>query len=362
MSSVSAVHGSSDFSLGPVLGGSSLGKTPVDKSSPPKLPDLPRTVEFIEGRGGQSVSFEVFPDLVLAPTSQATTTAKRLFGDNGEFEILELLGTGGMGNVYKARDTRTDNIVAIKICIRTDQKALARTEREGEISRLKHSNILRTIGSGSHQGHNYIVMELANGGTLKDRIDLKRLPLSGSELNQSLVILFYILDALIHSHSKGVVHRDIKPGNILFLNDVPKLADFGMATDVGESVNLTVTGDGIGTPSYMAPEQVVNAKKADARSDLYSIGAIMYELLTGHPPFTGTSATEVMNKVLYEKHLPLGEQVPSKLATIVNKLLDKDPKRRYESAEYLQRELLEYLTNKPMIKGPRSLRSNRTAA
>src|SRR5512137_2441323 len=203
------------------------------------------------------------------------------------YHILESLGEGGMASVYKAFDTRLERDVAVKI-IRTDmfipavlQQVLKRFEREAKsLAKLSHPNIVSIIDYGEHEGVPYLVMEYLPGGSLKDRLSGQHMP-----WQDSFQLLLPIARALQFSHQQRIIHRDVKPSNILItLSDEPMLSDFGIARILESegSTALTGTGVGIGTPEYMAPEQWTG--EASPQSDMYSLGVVTYEMLTGRKP------------------------------------------------------------------------------
>src|SRR5215475_2422275 len=216
----------------------------------------------------------------------------------GPYEILSSLGAGGMGEVYKARDTRLDRTIAIKVlpphtAERPDVRQ--RFEREARVvSALNHPHICTLYDIGQEGGRDYLVMEYLNGETLADRLRRGALP-----LNETLRTASEVADALDRAHRTGIVHRDLKPGNIMLTKDGAKVLDFGLAKMRAQSAGAAVsggsvmqtltsplTGEGaiVGTLQYMAPEQL-EGQEADARSDIFSFGAVLYEMATGHRPF-----------------------------------------------------------------------------
>jgi len=255
----------------------------------------------------------------------------------GKYEIQSILGQGAMGIVYKGFDPNIERTVAIKT-IRKDAitakemaPLLARFKREAQAAgRLTHPGIVTVYEYGEEEDTAYIAMEFVCGRELKDFLDNnERFP-----LNTVFNIISQLLDALAYSHAQGVVHRDIKPGNILLLSTGQiKVTDFGIARI--ESSTLTQFGDVIGTPSYMSPEQFAG-QQVDRRSDLFSTGVILYHLLTGEKPFPGNSMTTIMHRVINTDPplvSDLNFQVPSFLDAVVLKALAKKPDQRYQSAE-----------------------------
>ena len=260
----------------------------------------------------------------------------------GRYHIIEQLGEGGMAIVYKAYDTHLENEVAIKV-IRTDNippKALNRTLKRFQIeskkmSQLTHQNIVSVLDYGEYNGNPYLVMRYLPGGTLKKFLNK---PVSWQE---AVRLLKPIAEALSYAHSKGLVHRDIKPSNILITESGdPILTDFGIAKILSseETLDLTTTGIGVGTPEYMAPEQA-EGKAIDERADVYSLGVVFYELVTGRKPFIADTPMAVIVK---QMHDPLPDirqfvkDLPIDIEHIIIKCLEKEPENRYTSMEELK--------------------------
>ena len=252
----------------------------------------------------------------------------------GRYHILEQLGEGGMATVYKAYDTRLERDVAVKI-IRTDQFApamleriLKRFEREAKaLARLTHPNIVSVIDYGEHDGAPYLVMPYLPGGTLKQRLG-KPMP-----WQEAVRILLPIAQALEYAHEENIVHRDIKPSNILLTQKgQPMLSDFGIAKilESGETATLTGTGVGVGTPEYMAPEQWTG--QAGPQSDLYSLGVVLYELVTGRKPYTADTPAAILLKQATEPLPRPGQFVrslPDTVEKALLKALAKKPEDRF---------------------------------
>ena len=276
----------------------------------------------------------------------------------GPYTIMEPLGAGGMGEVYKAHDERLGRDVAIKFLSRRmadDAASLERFEREARAaSALNHPNICTVHDVGESQGRRYIVMELLEGQSLKERI--ARGPLSIQELAS---IASQVCAALRAAHEKGIVHRDLKPANI-FVTETGqvKVLDFGLAKREAEmskpgfqfdgaihSFTLTAAGTIMGTLAYMSPEQAVGAD-VDARSDLFSLGVVLYEMATSRAPFRGKTAAGILGSILSEppqKPSALNAEAPAKLDRVVLKALEKNPANRYASAAELSADLDEWL-------------------
>jgi predicted Ser/Thr protein kinase len=245
----------------------------------------------------------------------------------GPYEILAPIGAGGMGEVYKARDTRLDRVVALKI---SKQEFSQRFEREARaIAALNHSHICQLYDVGP----NYLVMELVEGQPLKG-------PLA---VDKALVYAAQILDALEAAHKKGIIHRDLKPANILLTRQSIKLLDFGLAkpgttlkeTDATVTSALSGQGQIIGTLQYMSPEQL-QGKDADARSDLFAFGCVLYEMLTGKRAFDGSSAASVIAAIMEREAPSVASVAPAALDRIVHRSLAKDPDERWQTARDLR--------------------------
>jgi serine/threonine protein kinase len=270
----------------------------------------------------------------------------------GPYEILSALGAGGMGEVYRARDTRLDRSVAVKILpvhLSADSSAKARFEREAKtVSALNHPNICSLFDVGSQNGTEFLVMECIEGESLAQRIAKGALA-----TDQVIRIGTEIADALDKAHRSGVVHRDLKPGNIMLTKSGAKLLDFGLAkpaispvsgvtiTNVAASSPVTEQGTIVGTFQYMSPEQV-EGKELDGRSDIFSLGAVLYEALTGQRAFEGKSQLSIASAILEREPAPISSikpLAPRSLDHIIRRCLAKDPDDRWQSARDLALEL-----------------------
>jgi Tol biopolymer transport system component/predicted Ser/Thr protein kinase len=271
----------------------------------------------------------------------------------GPYEILSAIGAGGMGEVYKARDTRLDRIVAIKVLpahLADRAELRERFEREAKtIASLNHPHICTLYDTGHQDGIDFLVMEYLEGETLAQRLVKGSLP-----LEQVLQYAIEIADALDKAHRKGVTHRDLKPGNIMLTKSGTKLLDFGLAKLKQEiapaipdsqlpTMKSAITGEGtiLGTLQYMAPEQV-EAKEVDARTDIFAFGAVVYEMATGKKAFEGKTSASVMAKILEAEPpsmVSLQPMTPPALDRVVKKCLAKEPEKRWQVASDLCDEL-----------------------
>jgi len=274
-------------------------------------------------------------------------------GDSlAQFEILTQIGVGGMGEVYRARDTVLDRQVAIKILpeqLSSDPDREARFQREAKaISSLNHPAICTLYDVGHQDNIDYIIMEYLEGETLAEKLEQGPL-----EIPKALDIAVRIADALDSAHRMGLIHRDIKPGNVMLIKNRVKLLDFGLAkaclksesqgADAGATRTAEVSNVGkiIGTLNYMSPEQV-EGKEADQRSDIFAFGALLYEMLTGQKAFEGESPSNVIASILKEQPRPVSDLmtiVPAGLSRLVDKCLKKNPDERWQSASDLADEI-----------------------
>ena len=238
-----------------------------------------------------------------------------------------------MGIVYRALDTKLNRPVAIKFLSShlADAASRRRFQREAQMaSSLNHPHILTVYDAGEIEGRQYIVTEFIDGGTLKSW--------SGN-WRQAVELLTGVADGLATAHAAGILHRDIKPANILVTKSgYAKLADFGLARFSPDGYRedgtktATLTGMILGTVPYMSPEQA-SGRKTDARSDIFSFGVVLYEVLAGHRPFRGETNLDIMQAIVREAPAPLSEEIPAPLRAIVEKALEKDPASRYQSMQ-----------------------------
>jgi serine/threonine-protein kinase len=271
------------------------------------------------------------------------------------YELEAVLGHGGMGAVYKARHLRLNRVVALKMALAgvyaspDDRK---RFQREAEaVAGLRHPNVVQIYDVGDSDGLPYFTMEFVDGGSLAAKLAATPQP-----ARQAAEMMTALAGAMEAAHRGGIVHRDLKPGNVLLTSDgAPKVSDFGLARRLDEA-GLTRTGVPVGTPSYMAPEQARGNKDAvGPAADIYALGAILYELLTGRPPFRAETAAETVQQVIYQEPASpsrLNAKVPRDLETICLKCLRKEPERRYASATVLADDLRRFLEGRPIQARP----------
>src|SRR5262245_23553727 len=273
----------------------------------------------------------------------------------GPYEIVAHVGAGGMGEVYRAKDTRLDRTVAIKILpshLSSNSDLKQRFERESRaISKLTHPHICALHDVGSQDGTEFLVMEFLEGETLAQRLSKGALP-----SDQMLRYAIQIADALDKAHRQGITHRDLKPGNIMLTKSGVKLLDFGLAklqsaglsndhSNVSalytEARDITKEGTILGTVQYMSPEQL-EGKESDARADIFAFGSVLYEMATGKRAFTGNSQASVMSSILKDEPPPISQVqplAPASLDRIVKTCLEKDPDDRWQNAHDLMKEL-----------------------
>jgi tetratricopeptide (TPR) repeat protein len=324
------------------------------------------------------------PTIDLTPAAEAPTLTR--IGSDGApreapaqfappgYEVLSELGRGGMGVVYKARQKSLNRLVALKVILGaghagSDQLSRFRAEAT-TAAQLQHPNIVQVFEIGEHDGQPYFSLELVEGGSLADRLKGEpQPPRDAAELVRTIAL------AVHHAHERGVVHRDLKPANILLSskfqvpsskseanlelgtwNLEPKVADFGLAKQQSVASHLTQSGAILGTPSYMAPEQAAGDGKAvGPATDVYALGAILYEALTGRPPFRAASAMDTVMQVLKEDPVPpsrLQPKLPRDIETICLKCLAKNPEQRYASAAALADDLGRFLAGELILARP----------
>jgi serine/threonine-protein kinase len=292
------------------------------------------------------------PDAEARATRQVGADLPRIPG----YEVLSILGRGGMGIVYKARQLRLKRVVALKMLLAGEfasRQERTRFLHEAEaVASLRHANLVQVFDVGDYEGRPYFTMEYVEGGSLAQVLHGTPQP-----ARPAAALLATLAEAVQVAHQGGIVHRDLKPANILVTADgTPKIADFGLARHFDGGPALTLSGARLGTPSYMAPEQAIGKPgTVGPAADIYALGALLYELLTGRPPFRGETAVETERQVIAEEPVPPGRlnaKVPRDLETICLKCLAKAPERRYASAGALAEDLQHFQRGEPIAARP----------
>ncbi len=287
-----------------------------------------------------------------------------LLGTLGEYDILEVIGQGGMGIVFRASDAKLNRIVAIKVMspfFASNPNARKRFLREAQAAAaISHPHIV-TIHAVDEEKLPYLVMECVHGQSLQEKLN----KVGSLEITEILRIGSQIAEGLAAAHKQGLIHRDIKPANILLENGVErvKITDFGLARAVDDAT-ITKTGEVSGTPQYMSPEQATGSR-VDQRSDLFSLGAVLYAICTGRSPFRASNLAAVVRRVCDDTPRPIEEtnpEIPFWLIDIINQLLEKDPDARIQTAEELAERLNQNLANTQQpIQQPKPIRQPATA-
>ena len=312
---------------------------------------------FVPPAGGGEPDATVVPDAAAAPAAPDATVVgggataavgqtqavktpggKKKVKRIGEFALLKKLGAGGMGDVYLARQTTLDRKIALKTLKPDLAKRgdfVARFMREARsMGRLDHPNVVRIYGADTVEiagkPFAYAAIEYVDGRSMQDWMD----ELGSLSVPDAVAVTLTVADALRHAHDLNMIHRDVKPDNILLTSKgVVKVADFGLAKAIDEDQSLTQSGVGMGTPLYMAPEQARNAKHVDARSDVYALGATLYYFLTGDLPFRGESTIELLQAKeagRFESARKKNTAIPERLDFVLDRMMARDPDRRYE--------------------------------
>lgn len=293
----------------------------------------------------------------LGAHDTAVTQPPKVGGSFGDYDLLAEVARGGMGLVYKARQRSLNRVVALKMVLGTG--CSAQTDRDRflvearAVARLNHPHVVPIYEVGEHEGHPYFTMEFFAGGSLRERIE-------GLRGNQRALaqLMATIARAVEHAHRRGILHRDLKPGNVLLdERGQPHVTDFGLAKRLDEESDLTQAGAIVGTPSYMAPEQANAQNDLTTAVDVYGLGALLYHLLTGRPPFKESTPLEtMMAAVSREPQRPrkLASGIDPDLESICLKCLEKEPLARYRSADALADDLERWLEGKPIQTRPAS--------
>lgn len=282
----------------------------------------------------------------------------------GPYRLGRLLGAGGMGEVYEARDGRTGNRVAVKVLIEGGAERARRLAREAQLAgALDHPNICRVYETGEDEAGPYVAMELLEGRVLADVVSE-----GGVDTTSVVSIALQVAEAIAHAHARGIVHRDLKTANVIVTRDGPvKVLDFGLARRLPQGVerevsaaSLTEAGTIAGTLSCLAPE-VLRGARADARSDVWAFGIVLHELVTGRLPFEGRTPFELTSAVLYEPPQPLPRQTPAGLQAIRDNCLAKDPAMRYQTGEEILADLRAFQAGARIVRRNRRRRPVRAA-
>ena len=271
----------------------------------------------------------------------------------GDFELIRQLGKGGMGEVYLARQVSLDRTVAIKTLHRqfaSQEQFVKRFLREARsMAKLDHPNIVRVFAADTHKGLHFAAIEYIDGRSIQDWLDV----LGHLSVGDALHVAIVCAEALSHAHEAQMVHRDVKPDNILVTSKgLVKVADFGLAKATDEDVSMTASGAGLGTPLYMAPEQAKNAKHVDQRSDIYALGATLYHMVTGDLPFMGETALELVKAKeigRFKSTRQINREVPDRLDLMIAKMLQKAPKHRYGNCAEVAKDLVSLGKDNPSL-------------
>jgi WD40 repeat protein len=320
--------------------------TPTEAGHPKQEADTSGATVLV-GDGGERKPGAAPSDMTAefaSPGTRAASVVPVALPDIPGFQVQAELGRGGMGVVYKAIEIKLNRVVAVKMILaggHASGPALLRFLGEAKaIAQLRHPNIVQLFEAGQHQGLSYFTLEYVEGGNLARRINGHPMP-----LRDAVRLLIQLARGIHYAHQCGIVHRDLKPANVLLEGDTPKITDFGLAKRIEGGSDLTASGAIMGTPSYMAPEQAESGKTKrpiTTAADIYSLGAILFETMTGRPPFRADSAIDTILQVLsHEPPAPrkFNNRIDRDLETICLKCLEKEPAKRYGSAEALADDL-----------------------
>jgi eukaryotic-like serine/threonine-protein kinase len=314
-------------------------------------PGQPKGLCFTCALKGSLELVDTVPSTGPSPASLSPTESKNF----GDYELLEEIARGGMGIVYRARQKSLDRTVAVKMILSgqfAGKEEVLRFRAEAEsAAKLQHPHIVRIHETGECDGQPYFSMDYVAGGNLAALVREKPLP-----AKRAAGYVKTITEAIHYAHEQGILHRDLKPSNVLIDRaDQPHVADFGLAKRMTRESFLTVTGDVMGSPNFMPPEQAGAKTKAGRYSDVYGLGAILFYLVTGRPPFVAENVAETLHHVLNTEPVSprlLNPSVPQDIATICLKCLEKEPAKRYQAARELAVELNRFLNGKPIHARP----------
>ena len=324
----------------------------------------PELLPEVRKRWEQLQFVEARVDAIFPSTEILTQNTQQVRSGNQPpqipgYEVQAFLGRGGMGVVYKARHLKLNRTVAVKMMLAgayADRQQMSRFMREAvTVAGLRHAHIVQVYDVGDLDGLPYFTMEFVGGGSLAHKLAGVPQP-----ARQAAAQLATLAEAVHHAHQSGIVHRDLKPSNILLTTDgTPKISDFGLARRVDGDPALTLSGASVGTPSYMPPEQATGKSGAiGPLVDVYALGAILYETLTGRPPFKAETAADTVRQLIAEELVPpsrLNAKVPRDLETICLKCLHREPQRRYASAAALADDLGRFQRGEPIMARPAGL-------